>query len=263
VITSQGQSQGQLKGQTAALALTGVSHHFGQAIALNDLSFTIHPGERVALLGPSGAGKSTLLNVLNGTLVPTSGQVNLLGRSLHHLSSKQLRQVQCRLGRVHQHHNLVANLAVIHNVNAGHLGRWSAPKAALSLVWPQALETAAAALAQVGLRDKLYARTDRLSGGEQQRVAIARMLVQDPLVVLADEPIASVDPARAHDLMALLRDWCEQAGKTLVVSLHDVGFAQRYCDRLIGLRQGRVVFDAPVAQVSDAMLQGLYRLVTP
>ncbi|MDA0866636.1 MAG: ATP-binding cassette domain-containing protein, partial [Cyanobacteria bacterium] len=148
----------------------------------------------------------------------------------------------------------------IHNVNAGHLGRWSAPKAALSLAWPQAVETAANALEQVGLLDKLYARTDLLSGGEQQRVAIARMLVQDPQVVLADEPIASLDPARAHDLMALLRDWCVQAGKTLVVSLHEVAFAQTYCDRLIGLRQGQLVFDAPVAQVSDSMLQGLYQL---
>ncbi len=247
-------------GLKPALALTGISHHFGRTTALQGISLTIYPGERVALLGPSGAGKSTLLHVLNGTILPTTGQVNVLGRSLHHLSSRQLRQVQRRLGRVHQHHDLVANLAVIHNVNAGHLGRWSGPKAALSLVWPQAVETAAAALAQVGLLDKLYARTDRLSGGEQQRVAIARMLVQDPLVVLADEPIASLDPARAHDLMALLRDWCEQADKTLVVSLHEVAFAQRYCDRLIGLRQGQLVFDAPVDQVSDSMLQGLYQL---
>ena len=149
---------------------------------------------------------------------------------------------------------------MIHNVNAGHLGRWSAPQAALSLLWPQAVETAAAALAKVGLLEKLYARTDRLSGGEQQRVAIARLLVQDPQVILADEPIASVDPARAHDLMTLLRDWCAQAGKTLVVSLHDVDFARRYCDRLIGLRQGRLMFDAPVAQVNDTMLEALYQL---
>ncbi|NJN20102.1 MAG: phosphonate ABC transporter ATP-binding protein [Leptolyngbya sp. RL_3_1] len=249
-----------IEGNQAVLALANVSHCFGNARALHEISLTVQAGERVALLGPSGAGKSTLLNVLNGTIAPTAGQVEVLGRSLHHLSARQLRQIQRQLGRVHQHHDLVANLAVIHNVNAGHLGRWSAPKAALSLVWPQAVETAAAALDQVGLVDKLYARTDRLSGGEQQRVAIARLLVQDPRVVLADEPIASVDPARAHDLMTSLRDWCGQTGKTWVVSLHDVAFARCYCDRLIGLRQGRVLFDQPVDQVSDAMLQRLYQL---
>ncbi|MGD1906034.1 MAG: phosphonate ABC transporter ATP-binding protein [Leptolyngbyaceae cyanobacterium] len=242
------------------LDLARVSHYFAQVTALDHVSLTIQAGERVALLGPSGAGKSTLLNVLNGTIAPTTGQITVLGQSLQGLSSGQLRRVQRHLGRVHQSHDLVANLAVIHNVNAGHLGRWSAPQAALSLLWPQAVETAAAALAKVGLLEKLYARTDRLSGGEQQRVAIARLLVQDPQVILADEPIASVDPARAHDLMTLLRDWCAQAGKTLVVSLHDVDFARRYCDRLIGLRQGRLMFDAPVAQVNDTMLEALYQL---
>jgi phosphonate transport system ATP-binding protein len=161
---------------------------------------------------------------------------------------------------VYQQHHLVSNLAVIHNLNAGHLGRWSLPRAVLSLVWPQGVPRAAEALAQVGMVEKLYARIDRLSGGQQQRVAIARVLVQDPVAILADEPIASVDPARALDLMNLLRSLCEQTGKTLVVSLHDVDFARSHCDRIIGLRQGRVLFDAAAAAVTPAQVAALYRL---
>jgi phosphonate transport system ATP-binding protein len=151
-------------------------------------------------------------------------------------------------------------LAVIHNVNAGQLGRWSLGKAVWSLLWPQATATAAEALAQVGIADKLYARTDRLSGGEQQRVAIARVLVQDPTVLLADEPIASVDPTRARDLMDRLRQLCRETGKTLVVSLHDVAFARSHCDRIIGLQRGRVQFDLPTAAVTTAHVEALYRL---
>lgn len=240
--------------------LRQVSRTFGQVSALTDVSVMIHAQERVALLGPSGAGKSTLLNLLNGAIAPTAGEVRILGREVGRLSPRQLRQVQRHIGRVYQQHHLVTNLSVIHNLNAGHLGRWPLWKAALSLVWPQEVATAAKALAQVGIPEKLYARTDRLSGGQQQRVALARVLVQDPIAILADEPIASVDPARSQELMNLLRDLCERTGKTLVVSLHDVAFAESHCDRILGLRQGRIAFDLPTAQVTDAHIRDLYAL---
>jgi phosphonate transport system ATP-binding protein len=122
------------------------------------------------------------------------------------------------------------------------------------------VETAVKALTQVGIAEKLYERTDRLSGGQQQRVALARVLVQDPLIVLADEPIASLDPERAREIMDLLRDLTIAQARTLVVSLHTLEFAQSHCQRLIGLRQGRIVFDAPTEQVTDAMLADLYCL---
>ncbi len=239
--------------------LQRASRWFGALPALENLSLTIQAGERVALLGPSGAGKSTLLSLLNGSLAPSSGSVRVLGQDLGYLSPRHLRRVQRQVGMVYQQHHLVTNLSVIHNVNAGHLGRWSPLRAAWSLVWPQAVPVAAAALAQVGIPEKLYARTDRLSGGQQQRVALARVLVQDPVAILADEPIASVDPARSLDLMDLLRDLCTQTGKTLVVSLHEVAFAQSHCDRIIGLRQGQVLFDVPTAAVTTDWVEALYR----
>ncbi|WP_228037620.1 phosphonate ABC transporter ATP-binding protein [Nodosilinea sp. LEGE 06152] len=244
----------------AIFQLEGVSCRFGAVAALTDCSLAIAPGERVALIGPSGAGKSTLLSLLNGSQVPTTGRVVIMGQDISHLTAGKRRRIQRLVGTVYQQHHLVGNLAVVHNVNAGHLGRWSLPKALWSLVWPLETQSAALALAQVGIADKLYARTDRLSGGQQQRVALARVLVQDPAAILADEPISSVDPERSRAMLDLLRQLSETTGKTLVISLHEVEFAVKYCDRIIGLRQGQILFDAPTEQVSDAMLASLYQL---
>jgi len=247
------------------LELKSVDCRFGSVEALRSVSLSVCPGEKVALVGPSGAGKSTLLSLLNGSLNPTCGEVCVLGRSLATLSGSQRRSLQRQVGTVYQQHHLVANLPVIHNVNAGHLGRWPLWKSLWSLVWPQQVEAARQALTQLGLADKLYARTDRLSGGQQQRVALARVLVQAPAIVLADEPVASVDPARSHDIMTLLTTLVSELGedRTLLVSLHDVDLAKAYCDRIIGLRQGHLVFDLPSAGVSDQQLTSLYDLETP
>ena len=132
-------------------------------------------------------------------------------------------------------------------------------KALVSLVYPLEVETALEALSRVGIPEKLYDRTDRLSGGQQQRVALARVLVQDPLVILADEPVSSLDPERSQEIMGLLRDLVA-AGKTLVVSLHSIDLARQYCDRIVGLRDGKILFDAPPAAVSDELIDELYRL---
>ncbi len=214
----------------------------------------------MALIGSSGAGKSTLLSLLNGSLMPFTGEVWLFGKNLQRIRPSALRRLQRSIGTVYQQHHLVSNLSVIHNVNAGHLGRWSLAKSLWSLVWPQDVTVAARALDQVGIVDKLYARTDRLSGGQQQRVALARVLVQNPQVILADEPISSIDPERSREVMDLLRYLNQTTGKTLVISLHDVEFAVRYCDRIIGLRQGQILFDAPTPAVTSAMMTALYQL---
>lgn len=243
--------------------LKQVSQQFGQFRALANVNLKIYPGERVGLVGSSGAGKSTLIRLLNGTLLPTQGQVYALGRNLSELSPHRLRQVQRRIGTVYQQFNLVNNLRVIHNVNAGHLGRWSFVKAAVSLVFPLEVETAAKALTQVGIPEKLYAPTDKLSGGQQQRVALARVLVQNPEVILADEPISNLDPQLSREIMNLLRDISDTGSKTLIISLHALEFARNYCDRLVGLRQGQIVFDIPTADLSPKMIEALYRTQTP
>lgn len=248
-----------MQDSTPIFELKGVTQQFGSFCALQEVNLQIFPGERMALIGASGAGKSTLLSLLNGTLLPSQGEVWVLGRNLSCLSSRRLRQVQQQIGTVYQSLQLVDSLRVIHNVNAGHLGRWPVWKAALSLIYPLEVERAAKALARVGIPEKLYARTDQLSGGQQQRVAIARVLVQDPVAILADEPIASLDPQLSQEVMNLLRDLVENAGKTLVISLHSLEFARSHCQRLVGLQEGKILFDAPVEAVSDEMIAALYQ----
>jgi phosphonate transport system ATP-binding protein len=245
---------------TPIIQLRQVSRQFGPLTALQEISLQVQPGERVALVGPSGAGKSTLLSLINGTMFPSQGEVIVLDRPLATLSAQQLRQLQRSIGTIYQQLNLIESLRVVHNVNAGQLGRWPFWKAALSLLWPQEVMTAGQALAEVGIPEKLYARTDQLSGGQQQRVAIARVLVQDPQLILADEPIASLDPARGQEVMGLLSRLCQEHHKTLIVSLHAVEMALRYCDRIVGLREGRIFFDRPTPEVGEADLKLLYQL---
>ncbi|MFQ4144262.1 phosphonate ABC transporter ATP-binding protein [Chlorogloeopsis sp. ULAP02] len=240
--------------------LKNVTQKFNQVPCLIDINLRIEPGERVALVGSSGAGKSTLISLLNGTLQPTKGEVWVFGRNLARTHPKSLRQVQRQIGTIYQQFHLVDNLRVIHNINAGNLGRWSFLKAAISLVYPLEVETAAKALIQVGIPEKLYERTDRLSGGERQRVAIARVLVQNPAAIVADEPISSLDPERSREIMNLLSHVSQQTGKTLLTSIHAIEYARSHFQRIIGLRQGRILFDAPTKEVSMKMVEELYRI---
>jgi phosphonate transport system ATP-binding protein len=240
--------------------LRGVGKTFGDLQALSDINLEISEGEQVALVGPSGAGKSTLIALLNGTLLPSEGELSVLGRNLSRLRPRARRAVQRRIGTIYQQFYLTGSLRVIHNVNAGHLGRWSFFKSIFSLVWPLDVKIAAQALEQVGIPEKLYERTDRLSGGQQQRVALARVLVQDPHVILADEPISSLDPERSREIMDLLRDLSRRTGKTLVTSVHTFHFARSHFDRIIGLRGGRILFDSPAGDVTHAMAADLYRI---
>ncbi|NET34808.1 MAG: ATP-binding cassette domain-containing protein [Cyanothece sp. SIO1E1] len=247
-----------MNSQTPVFELRQVTQQLGRVLALSNINLQIYPGQRVALVGSSGAGKSTLLQLLNGTLRPSQGEVWVWGRNFNRSSARQRRQVQRQIGTVYQQLHLVNTLRVIHNVNAGHLGHWPFFKAALSLIYPLAVETATQALQQVGIPEKLYVRTDQLSGGQQQRVAIARVLVQDPLVILADEPVSSVDPELSRAIMNLLQELVQTTGKTLVVSLHDLDLALSHCDRIIGLQTGKILFDAPAAEVSAEMIRRLY-----
>lgn len=243
----------------AALALREVTVRYGPRTVL-DLSLTVARGERVALVGPSGAGKSTVLGLANGSVTPTTGAVTTLGTELGAASRRKLRAVRAGIGTVHQRLDLVGPLTAIHNVNAGHLGRWGLLRSLASLVRPLEADVARAAMARLGIEDLAGIRTERLSGGEQQRVALARIIVQDPPLVLADEPISSLDPQRARVVMDLLAGVVAEGDRTLLVSLHDFDIARSMCDRVIGLRQGRVVFDLPAGEVTDTHREQLYRL---
>ncbi|MBL8858448.1 MAG: ATP-binding cassette domain-containing protein [Planctomycetes bacterium] len=230
--------------------------------ALLEASLVVDPGESVALVGPSGAGKTTLLRLLNASLTPSAGSVCVDYKNLAQLSPVELRAVRARIGFVHQDPSLVPNLRVSQNVIAGALGRASFFGSARAMLWPRRtdLERAARILTRVGIGDKLFQRTDRLSGGERQRVAIARALFQDPSALLADEPVSSVDPARARDTVALLCELSRERGLTLVVSIHDIALAREFFPRLVGLRAGRIVFDERTQDVEAGALTDLYAL---
>ncbi len=238
--------------------LRRAGRRFGSVEALVDIDLTVTAGERVALLGASGAGKSTLLSLLNGSLTATAGTVEVLGVDLNGLPPARLRRVQRRIGTVSQRLDLIEQVRVLHNVNAGRLGHWSTARALAALAWPRADDVALDALDRVGLSWAVHERTELLSGGERQRVAIARLLVQAPDLVVADEPVSSLDPTRAARILDLL----SAAGSrpTVVVSLHQPDLARRHCTRAIGLKHGRVVFDLPAGDLHDRVLDDLYAL---
>jgi len=241
--------------------LEGLTKVFnGTLTAVNGVDLQINRAEKVAVIGPSGAGKTTLFRLLNLTVRLTSGRLWIAGRDVSDLRGARLREVRRKIGSVYQQHNLVPRLRVVHNVLAGRLGAWSLPQAVRSLVRPRGEDVRAAyhALSQVGIPEKLWARTDELSGGQQQRVAIARVLLQNPEVILADEPVSSVDPTLAHGIVRLLVDLCSAFHKTLVMNLHSVDLALAFFPRVIGFRDGQVVFDRSPAEISDDLLTDLY-----
>ena len=241
-----------------AVDLDGVRKRYGGLAAVDGVSLAVAQGQTVALVGPSGAGKTTLLRLMAGSLAPDDGVVRLHGRNIGALAPG--RELAGLVGIVAQQYDLVPNLSALQNVLAGHLGSWSLWRSLLSLVAPRDKLPAMRALERVGVADQAYQRAGLLSGGEQQRVAIARVLVQDPSVILADEPVASLDPARAADVLQLLTGIARENGKTLMASMHAVELAMGHFDRLVGVRDGTVRFDAAPSAVTEAMLANLYAL---
>jgi len=245
-----------------SLRLENVSVRYGPLAALEGVSLSLNAGERVGLVGPSGAGKTTLLRLFNGSVRPSAGKATVLGQDIALLSARELRRLRARVGFVHQDLSLVPNQRVIRHVLAGRLGQRSLGGAVRMMLFPTRTEAVAVhrILERVGVQEKLYERTDRLSGGQRQRVAIARALYQEPAALLADEPVASVDPARARDTVALLASISREQGLTLCMSLHNLDLAREFFPRLVGMRRGRVVFDRATEELTDAQFSELYRL---
>ena len=242
--------------------LEAASVSYGETDALDRVSITIEAGERVAIVGPSGGGKTTLLRSLNGMVAPTAGRVVTFGQALNALPAEKLRGTRSRIGFIHQHLALVPNLRVVQNVVSGKLGQRGLLRSVRDFLFPTSadLEQIHAILERVGIAEKLYERTDRLSGGQQQRVAIARALFQEPLALLADEPVSSVDPARARDTVNLLTQLSIEDGLTLCMSLHNLELAREFFPRIIALRSGKVVFDGKPDELDSAGLDSLFDL---
>ena len=244
---------------TVALHLSGIGVvHPGGRRALAAVDLSVAAGERVALIGPSGAGKTTLLRVAGASLRPTDGRVELLGTEPWGLGAGALRRLRARIGAVHQAPPLPPRQRVVTAVLAGRLGQWTVGKALWSLVHPADTAGAHDALERLGLADRLFDRCDRLSGGQLQRVAVARVLYQRPDLLLADEPVSSLDPATSELLVSRLVAQSESTGAALVASLHAVDLALKWFPRVVGVRAGRVMFDLPAGDVTPARLQALY-----
>ncbi len=223
--------------------------------ALDGVTLDVPRGQFLCVIGPSGSGKSTLLRVINRLLEPTAGRVLLDGRELTRLGGRELRQARRRMGMIFQQFNLVRRSTVLKNVlngrhghHAGYLGRFTRTDR----------EVAWASLARLEIAEKAGVRADRLSGGQQQRVAIARALAQEPEIMLADEPIASLDPETAVVVLDYLKDINERDGITLVCSIHHFELAKRYAHRIVAMRQGRVVYDGEPGGLDAAAYRTIY-----
>lgn len=237
---------------------------------LRGVSFCIEQGEFVGVIGLSGSGKSTLLRCIN-RLIDADGGTVLVPRALlgpHKngaaldvlkLGSRDLRRVRCRIGMIFQQFNIVKRLSVIDNVLAGGLGYQPALKSTLRIFSEEQRRRALVNLKRVGLLDHAYKRANELSGGEQQRVAIARTLMQQPALILADEPVSSLDPKLSRVVLDILKRVCREDGITALVSLHTLELTREYADRVIGLKAGEIVFDGVTQDLTDAVVDSIYQ----
>jgi phosphonate transport system ATP-binding protein len=212
----------------------------------------------IGVIGPSGAGKSTLLRCINRLVVPTAGRIFIEGNEITGASSAMVRKLRRRVGMVFQHHNLVARLTVMQNVMHGRLGYMNTLDGVLGRYTEADKQRAVTILEQTGLKDFLYHRAGELSGGQRQRVGIVRAMMQQPAVLLCDEPIASLDPASARIVMELIRDVCRRHTIACIVNLHQVDAALKYADRIIGMLEGEIVYDGPTAELTEPMIEKIY-----
>jgi phosphonate transport system ATP-binding protein len=242
------------------LVVEGLTCRFGTKAAVDNASFAIEPGDFVGVIGRSGAGKSTLLRMINRLAEPSEGRILYNGADVTALQGSQLRQWRARSAMIFQQFNLVGRLDVLTNVLMGRLGKTPSWRS-LAQLWPERdVAVAMSALEQFDMASLAPQRADQLSGGQQQRVAIARALVQEPDIILADEPIASLDPRNTRIVMDALLRINKHFGITVIRNLHSLDLARSYCDRLIGMASGRIVFDGAPATLTEQIARELYDL---
>jgi phosphonate transport system ATP-binding protein len=240
------------------MRVVALTKRYRAATVLDQVSFEVATGEVVAVLGPSGAGKTTLFRCVTRLVPPDAGQIFVCGHALHLAQGHQLCAARREIGLIFQQFNLIRRVTALDNVLAGRLGHAPTWRVLLRRFSQGDRQVALAALDQVGLLAFAYHRADHLSGGQQQRVAIARVLAQQSRLILADEPVASLDPESAIGVLGLLRDIAHERRIAVVCSLHQVEFARAFADRVIGLRDGRIVADLPVSHLSAAVQARIY-----
>ena len=225
---------------------------------LDDVSLEIEQGEFVAIIGLSGAGKSTLIRTVNKMIDTTGGKLTVNGTDVSTLKGKKLRQYRRKIGMVFQSFNLVNRISVINNVLTARVADMSLLRVLFGLYSKQDKILALESLDKVGILDKAYIRADQLSGGQQQRVALARTLTQQPEIILADEPVAALDPVMADVVMEDFRRVNKDMNITVVINIHHVDLALQYAERVVGIRAGKIVYDGPAASITDETLQTIY-----
>jgi len=238
--------------------LEGVTRTFGGQAVLTGIDLRVLKGDRVAIIGPSGAGKTTLFRLLSAVLKPSSGRVLAFGEDTKRLRGRALSRLRRDIGVLYQNDNLIPHLRVVHNVLMGRIGHWSLLRTLLSLFWPQQLPVARAALQAVELPDKLWSMPGELSGWQQQRVAIARLIVQQPRVMLADEPVSQLDIRLGREIIGLLANVSRQIGATLLVNLHTLELLHEHFDHVIALRSGQLFWQGKPSAITRDLLHELY-----
>ena len=240
------------------LQVNAVTRLFGQKAAVDRISFAVDGPQFVGIIGRSGAGKSTFLRMMNRLTEATSGEILVNGRNVLGLTGSAARAWQGQCAMIFQQFNLVPRMDVASNVLHGILNRRSTLQTMFNL-WPRAdILKALEILDRLGIAEQAPKRAEALSGGQQQRVAIARALMQDPKIILADEPIASLDPMNAQVVMDTLKKINTEDGRMVIANLHTLDTARRYCDRVIGMRDGRIVFDGTPDQLSTSVARDIY-----
>lgn len=226
--------------------------------AVNDISFEVKQGEFVAIIGASGSGKSTILRCINRMIEPTKGSILFEGKEITGLGGKRFREVRRKIGMIFQHYNLVYRLTVMQNVMHGRLGYMNTFEGVFSLYNEEDKRNALKLLGKVGLSDFAYNRASELSGGQKQRVGIIRALMQEPSLLLCDEPIASLDPGSSKIIMDTIKKLATESNIACIVNLHQVQVAKEYASRIIGIRDGRIVFDDVPARLTNEMIEDIY-----
>ena len=240
------------------LSIDALTKQFGEKIAVDSANIHVDKPMMIGIIGRSGAGKSTMLRMLNRLSDATSGSIVYEGEDVTHLRGAAKRNWQSRCAMIFQQFNLVPRMDVVSNVLHGTLNRRSTLSTMFNLYPQEDIHKAIDILDRLGIAEQAPKRAEALSGGQQQRVAIARALMQDPKIILADEPIASLDPMNAQIVMQSLRQIHEEDGRMVIANLHTLDTARRYCDRVIGMRDGRIVFDGTPEQLTTGVARDIY-----